>query len=119
MSPDGRSVVAWAAETSVLSVMTIDGGAIRMLPGTEYDDPLGWTADGRALYARRNPGQGREIYTLDVATLVRKPWKELSPPDPASVTFVPTVVFPGDGSAYAYAYRRVLTSDLYVVEGLK
>ncbi|MCM3877630.1 MAG: protein kinase [Thermoanaerobaculia bacterium] len=119
MSPDGRSVVAWAAETSVLSILTIDGGAIRKLPGTEYDDPLGWTADSRALYARRNPGQGRQIYTVDVATLARKPWKELSPPDPASVSYLPQVVFPSDGSAYAYTYRRVLTSDLYVVEGLK
>ncbi|MBK9065160.1 MAG: protein kinase [Acidobacteria bacterium] len=119
MSPDGRSVVAWAAETSVLSVMTIDGGAIRMLPGTEYDDPLGWTPDGRALYARRNPGQGREIYTLDVTTLARKPWKALSPPDTSSVSLLSQVVFPADGAAYAYSYRRVLTSDLYVVEGLK
>ncbi len=80
---------------------------------------LGWTADGRALYARRNPGQGREIYTLDVTTLARKPWKELSPPDSASVTILSRVVFSPDTSAYAYSYRRVLTSDLYVVEGLK
>ncbi|MEO8053904.1 MAG: protein kinase [Acidobacteriota bacterium] len=119
LSPDGRSVLAWAAETSVLSILPIEGGPPRLLPGTEYDDPLGWTSDGRALYSRRNPGQGRQIYTLDVATLARKPWKELSPPDAASVSHVPQVVFPGDGSAYAYTYRRILTSDLYVVEGLK
>ena len=81
--------------------------------------PLGWTPDGRALYCRRDPDQGREIYTLDVKTLARKPWKELAPPDPASVTEVSGVAFAPDGSAYAYTYRRVLTSDLYVVEGLK
>jgi dipeptidyl aminopeptidase/acylaminoacyl peptidase len=119
LSPDGRSVVAWAAETSVLSILAIDGGEVRKLPGTEYDDPLGWTADGRALYARRNPGQGREIYTLDVTTLARAPWRTLSPPDVASVTLLSKVMFSRDGSAYAYTYRRVLTSDLYVVEGLK
>ncbi len=119
LSPDGRSVVAWSADTSVLAILTIDGGAFRKFPGTEYDDPLGWTADGRALYSRRSPGQGREIYTLDVASLERRPWRALTPPDPASVTFLPEVVFPADGSAYAYTYRRVLTSDLYVVEGLK
>jgi eukaryotic-like serine/threonine-protein kinase len=119
LSPDGRSVLAWAAETSVLSILTFDGGAIRKLPGTEYDDPLGWTADSRAIYARRNPGQGREIYTLDVATLARKPWRDLSPPDVASVSLLSAIVFSKDGSAYAYTYRRVLTSDLYVVEGLK
>ncbi|MEO8585647.1 MAG: hypothetical protein ABI584_05770, partial [Acidobacteriota bacterium] len=119
LSPDGRSVVAWAAETSVLSILPLDGGPLRLLPGTEYEDPMGWTPDGRALYARRNPGQGRQIYTLDLSTLARKPWKELLPPDSASVSFVPQIVFPADGSAYAYTYRRVLTSDLYVVEGLK
>ena len=119
MSPDGRSVVAWAAETSVLTILAIDGGAVRRLPGTEYDDPAGWTADGRSLYARRNPGQGREIYTFDVTTLARRTWKELSPPDSASVTILSRVAFSPDTSAYAYSYRRVLTSDLYVVDGLK
>ena len=119
MSPDGRSVLAWAAETSVLSILTIDGGALGKLPGTENDEPLGWTSDGRALYARRQPGQGRQIYTLDMSTLARKPWKEFSPPDAASVTSLTGVVFAREGSAYAYTYRRVLTSDLYVVEGLK
>ncbi len=68
---------------------------------------------------RPNPGQGRAITTLDVASLVRKTWREIAPPDPASVTDVPRLAFAPDGSAYAYTYRRVLTSDLFVVEGLK
>jgi len=54
-----------------------------------------------------------------VNTLARKPWKELVPPDVASVSQLPELAFAPDGSAYAYTFRRVLTSDLYVVEGLK
>ncbi len=119
LSPDGRSAVCWSADTSVLAVLPIEGGPVRPLSGTEYDDPLGWTPDGRALYVRPSPGQGREIYTLDVATLARTRWKTLTPPDPASVPTLPELAFAPDGSAYAYTYQRVLTSDLYVVEGLK
>ena len=119
LSPDGRSVLCWSADTSVMSILPIDGGPVRLLTGTEHEDVIGWTADSRALYSRASPGQGRQIYMLDVSTLARKPWKDLAPPDPASVTHVPSFVFARDGSAYAYSYRRVLTSDLYVVEGLK
>jgi eukaryotic-like serine/threonine-protein kinase len=119
MSPDGGSVVAWSAETSVLSILPLGGGPARPLAGTENDDPLGWTADSKSLYVRKNPGQTRTITLLDVATLARRPWRELAPPDPGSVTYAPSVSFARDGSAYAYTYRRVLTSDLYVVEGLK
>jgi eukaryotic-like serine/threonine-protein kinase len=119
LSPDGRQAISWSADTSVLAVLPIEGGPVRPLPGTEYDDPVGWTADSRSLYCRRNPGQGRRIYTIDVSTLARTPWKDLAPPDSSSVTNVSSVVFATDGSAYAYTYQRVLTSDLYVVEGLK
>jgi tRNA A-37 threonylcarbamoyl transferase component Bud32/dipeptidyl aminopeptidase/acylaminoacyl peptidase len=119
LSPDGRWMIGWSADTSVLSVCSTEGAPARPLPGTEHDDIDGWTADSRAIYVRPAPGQGRQLYTLDVTTLVRKPWKELVPPDAASVTAVPEVVFATDGSAYAYTYQRVLTSDLYVVEGLK
>jgi eukaryotic-like serine/threonine-protein kinase len=119
LSPDGRLVVAWSAETSILAILPIEGGAVRPLRGTEYDDPLGWTSDSRGLYVRRNPGEGRQVDTLDVSTLARKPWKELAPPDPSSIANVPRIAFAPDGGAYAYTFVRVLTSDLYVVEGLK
>ena len=119
LSPDGRSAVCWSADTSVLGILPLEGGPVRPLVGTEYDDPLGWTPDGRALYVRPSPGQGREIYTLDVTTLARKRWKTLTPPDSASIPSLPDLAFAPDGSAYAYTYQRVLTSDLYVVEGLR
>jgi Tol biopolymer transport system component len=119
LSPDGRSVVCWSADTSVLAILPIEGGPQRPLAGTEYDDPVGWTSDNRSLYSRRSPGQGRRVYTLDVETLARKAWKDLTPPDPASAPSLPQIAFAPDGSAYAYSFQRVLTSDLYVVEGLK
>ncbi len=119
LSPDGQTAVTWSGETSLLALTPLAGGPARPLAGTQDDDPLAFTADGKALYVRKNPGQTRQIFLLDLATLVRRPWGELTPPDPASVTYAPNVAFARDGSAYAYSYRRVLTSDLYVVEGLK
>ena len=119
MSPDGRWVVSWSADSSILSLLPIDGGPIRPLPGTEHDDILGWTPDGRALYVRPSPGEGARVSSLDLKTLVRTPVREFAPPDPSSVTAIAEPTFASDGSAYAYTYARVLTSDLYVVEGLK
>jgi Tol biopolymer transport system component len=119
LSPDGRWTLCWSADTSALAILPIEGGPVRQLAGTEYDDPLGWTPDSRALYVRRSPSRGYQIYTLDVSTLARKPWKEFAPPDAASVSQLPEIEFARDGSAYAYTFHRVLTSDLYVVEGLR
>ena len=119
LSPDGRRVVVWSADTSILSVLPLGGGPAVPLRGTEHDDPLGWTPDGRGLYVRPGGGQGGRIEILDVATLARTAWKTLAPPDPASVSEIPSIQFARDGSAYAYTYRRVLTSDLYVVEGIR
>ena len=119
VSPDGRWVVSWSADSSILSLLPIDGGPIRPLPGTEHDDILGWTPDGRALYVRPSPGEGARVSSLDLKTLVRTPVREFAPPDPTSVTAMSEPAFASDGSAYAYTYARVLTSDLYVVEGLK
>ena len=119
LSPDGARVVVWSADTSILSILPLGGGAAVPLRGTEHDDPLGWTADGKGLYLRPGGGESGRVEVLDVATLARKPWKTLTPPDPSSVSEITALSFGRDGSAYAYTYRRVLTSDLYVVEGLK
>jgi hypothetical protein len=119
LSPDATLLLCWSGDTSVLSLLPVGGGPIRALPGTEHDDPLGWTSDSRSLYVRKSPFRLRQITTLDVTTLTRKPWRELAPPDAASVTFIPEVAIAPDGSVYAYTFQRVLTSDLYVVEGLR
>jgi serine/threonine protein kinase len=119
LSPDGQRVIVWSADTSVLSIMPLGGGPTVPVRGTEHDDPLAWTPDGRGLYVRPGGGGGGRIEILDVATLARTPWKTLAPPDSASVSEITAISFARDGSAYAYTYRRVLTSDLYVVEGLR
>ncbi len=119
LSPDGLRVVVWSADTSILSILPLGGGPAVALAGTEHDDPIAWTPDGRGLYVRPGGGESGRIEILDVTTRTRKPWKILAPPDPASVSEISSGAFARDGSAYAYTYRRVLTSDLYVVEGLK
>ncbi|HMA29064.1 MAG TPA: hypothetical protein VKS23_04320 [Thermoanaerobaculia bacterium] len=119
LSPDGRRVIVWSADTSILSILPLGGGAAVPLRGTEHDDPIAWTADGKGLYVRPGGGGSGRVEILDVTTLARTPWKTLSPPDPSSVSEITSGAFARDGSAYAYTYWRVLTSDLYVVDGLK
>ena len=59
------------------------------------------------------------IYRHDLASGARAVWKELHPPDEASVIGVEGVCVTPDGRSYAYSASRGLSSDLYVAEGLK
>ncbi len=59
------------------------------------------------------------IDRLELATGRREPWKKLSPQDSTGVRGVSNVVMAPDGESYAYQYYRVVTDDLYVVEGVK
>jgi len=53
-----------------------------------------------------------------VASGRRRPWKELTPPDPAGVLAIGPIKMSADGRSYVYSYRRLI-DDLYVVDGLK
>jgi hypothetical protein len=55
---------------------------------------------------------------LEIATGQRRPWKELTPPDPAGVLSIGLILLSNDGQSYVYSYRRVI-DDLYLVEGLR
>ena len=51
ISPDGKWIVARQNDT--LQLFPIDGGAPRAIAGASPEDrPLGWRADGRALFVR-------------------------------------------------------------------
>ena len=110
ISPDGRYVVFFDGQYLLYPV---EGGQPRPISGlVEGDVPIGWDTEGRTLYIRDRQTPIR-ISRLDISTGKRTPWKEANAPVPD----VQLVMTP-DGKSYAYSYEN-LSSDLYLVEGLK
>jgi predicted Ser/Thr protein kinase len=118
LAPDGRSAVARGAD-GALGLYPTDGGDPRPLQGVTRDDvPIRWTADGKGLYLQRGPGVPARVDLLEVASGKRRPWKELTPPDPAGVLAIGPILLSADGQSYVYSYRRQI-DDLFLVEGLR
>jgi Tol biopolymer transport system component len=115
VSPDGRIATVVNGKGLLLSV---SGGEPKPIAGLTGDDaPVGWTADGRALYVARGDLTA-EISLVDVASGARTPWKTLVPSDRAGIASVNSIYISPDGASYAYSYTRVL-SELYLVDGVK
>jgi dipeptidyl aminopeptidase/acylaminoacyl peptidase len=117
VSPDGRSVAAMGPERT-LKIYFTDGAEPRGLPQvTLADRPVGWGADGAALFVFTRGELPARVFQVDHATGERTEWKRLSPLDPAGVEGVTAVRMSADGQAFAYSYMQRL-STLYVLEGL-
>ena len=111
ISPDGAKVVWFCGG---FSLYPIEGGEPRPIPGLARGEmPIGWTADGHALYVRAMDRTPIQVYRLDVATGERQPWKEV----PSPKAYCQLVMTP-DGKFYAYSYG-VNTMVLYLVDGLR
>jgi Tol biopolymer transport system component len=116
LSPDGKWVATIGHDGHFL--YPVDGGERRRFSGMERDEwPVQWSADGRAVYVRREGHMPLPVVRVDVQTGRKELWKELAPPDRAGVVWVDPLVTP-DGGGYVYTYHRRL-DDLYLVEGLK
>ena len=88
------------------------------MPGyATRDRTVGWSADGKALYAFTRGELPAKVFRIDLATGERKPWKELSPWDPTGVEGLTGVRMSHDEQSFAYSYAQRL-NDLFVVEGL-
>jgi dipeptidyl aminopeptidase/acylaminoacyl peptidase len=118
VTPDGGSVLAIGERTGIALYPTA-GGEPRALSGSEPGDrPGGWTTDGRALWVFRRGEIPACVHRLELATGRRRPWKCLTPHDPAGVRSITDVRITPDGTSYAYSYRRVL-SELYLIRDVK
>jgi DNA-binding winged helix-turn-helix (wHTH) protein/Tol biopolymer transport system component len=116
VSPDGKWVATIGDDGHFL--YPVDGGERRPLAGMERDEwPVAWSADGGAIYVRREGNVPVPVLRVDVRTGAKEIWKELMPPDRAGVVWVEPLITP-DGRGYVYNYYRRLT-DLYLVEGLQ
>jgi hypothetical protein len=80
---------------------------------TQYELPIQWRADGRAIYMGRFFEDRYRIDEVDLATGKRRLWKDLTPLNP-----IRTVRMTLDGKAYAYDVRSG-PSTLFLVRGLR
>jgi serine/threonine protein kinase len=114
--PDGS--VARVLPDGHIEILQPSRGARRVVPGpalADGDDLVEWLADEQ-LYIARSMTVSMEVYRIDVRTGVRRPWRTLMPADPTGIIGIRNVVIANNGESYAYSYRRVTSSDLYLVK---
>jgi eukaryotic-like serine/threonine-protein kinase len=118
VSPDGKQLLVHDIGKNSWSLIPVDGGESRPIPGIEdRESPIQWTEDGKALYVAQF-GNPARIFRLDLATGKRELWKELIPADPSGVQGIGPIHITPDGKSYVYSLYRDLC-DLYLVKGLK
>jgi len=117
-SPDGRQIASSIAG-GVAEISPIEGGDRRPVAGSVAGDAItAWSPDGRSLLVGVTIPGGTRLDSIDLATGARRPWKTLMPADRAGLLDLAWVVVSADFRAYAYSYRRNL-STLYQVDGLR
>jgi Tol biopolymer transport system component len=122
VSPDGKSIVALDPDGRYY-IHPLDGTAPSLIPGLESDDePIQWSADGRAIYVRGSGDFRTKIYKVEIANGRRRLWKEIVPS--SSVGLIGLEAKPGgilitpDGKACVYTYWTVL-QELMLMDGLR
>jgi hypothetical protein len=90
-------------------------GTRTKVPGAalEAGDELEFLGDGY-LYVARRSRLAAELSRIDLRTGARTPWRTLQPSDRAGLIAIGTIAIAADGQSYAYSYRRVTSSDLYI-----
>jgi serine/threonine protein kinase len=101
-----------------IEILQPSRGARRVVPGpalADGEDLVEWLADEQ-LYIARSRTVPMEVYRIDARTGVRRPWRTLMPADPTGLIGIRNVVIANNGESYAYSYRRVTSSDLYLAK---
>jgi hypothetical protein len=107
--PDGR----W-------QLYPVDGGAPSPIRGLEPGENVGpFVADGKAVLVVRSERTRARIDRLDLASGRRTAWTELAPADPVGLTGITNLMVAGDDRSYAYNANRVISDDLYLIEGIR
>jgi len=117
ISPDGARVAARDPQGQLAIYAVADGTATPVFGRQDGDEPVHWTADGKSLLVGR-PGNPSQVFIIELATGGRKLFKTLTSGDPTGLLDSSAPDFSRDLSSYVYSYTRI-TSDLYIVEGLK
>jgi hypothetical protein len=117
ISSDGTKVAAQDPEGKI-TLYPVAGDNPAVVPNVMLDDvPIGWSPDGKSLLVGRREVPAR-VFTINLLSGERKLFKTFSPADPTGLFSNAPPQFSRDLRSYVYTYQRI-TSDLYVVEGLK
>jgi eukaryotic-like serine/threonine-protein kinase len=120
-SPDAARIAYGVADRRIM-ITPVSGGAAVAVPGAPLDACeviAGWGRDARSLLLRNRCEVPGRLSQIDLQTGERTDWKEIRLGDPAGVIGVFEPVFTPDRNGYAYSYLRAVSSDLYLVDGLK
>jgi hypothetical protein len=105
-----------------IRIVSLSDGATRTVPGTTLEaceQITNWNGDGRHLVVQNSCDIPARVFRISVQSGERSLWKEIQPNDRAGVVGIGPAWFTADESGYAYDYQRAVSSDLYVVDGLK
>jgi WD40 repeat protein len=117
ISPDGTRVAARNPDRTI-TIYPLETGTPVSIPGGQPGDvPIQWTADGRSLLVGRG-GTSVSVFLIDLTTGQRTPFRTFSAPNPSGLIATGFPLFSRDLKSYVYGYERI-TSDLYVIDGLK
>ena len=116
--PDGHFVASTGPDKRAYLYPLAGGEPVPIVGLAQNERIPGWLPDGKSVYVQRLGQLPGDVWILDVATGVRKTWRQLVPADASGVTAIGSIRITPDGSAYVYSFVRNL-ADLYVVEGLK
>ena len=116
LAPDGTTIVV-VGQTGPPYLFDLENGEQRSLPGaTESDFPVRWALDGDHVFIV-SADSPDTVERINLETGAREVWKELTPTDPAGVSFG-GLLLSGDGESYVRGYIRRL-SKLYLVTGIE
>jgi Tol biopolymer transport system component len=117
ISPDGKRLAARDPEGKI-SVYEVDSDKAVSVPGVlPGEEPVQWTQDGKALLVGSR-GVPAQVFSIDLDTKQRKLLSSFMPADPTGLFGNASPTFSSDLKSYVYSYQRI-TSDLYIVDGLK
>jgi serine/threonine protein kinase/Tol biopolymer transport system component len=106
LDPDRRAVI-----------YDIATGKATPIPGVlDGDEPIQWIDSKRIIVGRTEIPE--RVFTIDLPTGKRTPFRTFSPMDPTGLIDNAPPNFSVDLKSYIYSYSRI-TSDLYVLDGLK
>jgi len=118
ISPSGDRVVL-PERDGPIRIYPLDGSPEVVVPGTSpRDEPLGWSADGKAIYVADPRTMPLRIDRLDLATGRRQFWKNVALADPAGVSRLGPVFLSADGETIAASFIRSL-DEIYLATGLR
>ena len=113
VSPDGKKLVVRDPYGSFY-IRPVDGGTSEtLINGIEpRDEPIQWSADGRALYVREAGDFATKLDRVDVASGRRRLWQEIVPPNPIGLVGLEAkpggIIITPDGKVCVYTYWTTL-----------